>query len=252
MSYRIPYFVDSAFALIALGLVIFKITEPETISGGPKSMRGSQGAQGGSDFTLTRPLKVLLGYAFVMGIGVGFIIPITALFFADKFGTDPMGIGILMSISGFVGLLASWIAGRISDQIGRKPLIAVGSYAARIFGFFIPLAPSITLAGAVMSLRSLGFNIMMPAFRALRADLVPAHVRGRVFGLFGTAFTAGSVVGPIISTWIYSTYRLSTFGFLGFQLPGYGIPFFINSILGVLATTGVLLLIKEPEKAIEA
>ncbi len=103
-----------------------------------------------------------------------------------------------------------------------------------------------------MSLRSLGFNIMMPAFRALRADLVPAHVRGRVFGLFGTAFTAGSVVGPIISTWIYSTYRLSTFGFLGFQLPGYGIPFFINSILGIIATTGVLLLIKEPETTIES
>ncbi len=251
MSYRIPYFVDSAFAAIALGLVLFKITEPETKSGGSKGIRGLPGAQGGNDFSLTRPLKILLGYAFASGIGVGFLIPITVLFFTDKFGTDPVGIGALISISGFVGLLASWIAGRISDQIGRKPLIAVGSYAARFFGFFIPLAPSITLAGAVMSLRSLGFNIMMPAFRALRADLVPPHVRGRVFGLFGTAFTAGSVVGPIISTWIYSTYRFSTFGFLGFQLPGYGIPFFINSIIGVVATTGVMLLIREPEKGSE-
>jgi MFS family permease len=90
---------------------------------------------------------------------------------------------------------------------------------------------------------------MMPAFRALRADLVPPHVRGRVFGLFGTAFTAGSVVGPIISTWIYSTYRLSTFSFLGFLLPGYGIPFFINAVIGVIATTGVMLLIREPERS---
>jgi MFS family permease len=252
MSYRIPYFVDSAFAAIALILVIFKITEPKAKSGGPAGMRAPPGAQGSNDFTLTRPLKILMGYAFASGIGVGFLIPITVLFFTDKFGTDPVGIGALISLSGFVGLLASWIAGRISDQIGRKPLIAVGSYTARAFGFFIPLAPSITLAGAVMSLRSLGFNIMMPAFRALRADLVPPYIRGRVFGLFGTAFTAGSVVGPILSTWIYSTYRLSTFSFLGFQLPGYGIPFFINSIIGVVATTGVLLLIKEPEKDFEA
>ncbi len=36
---------------------------------------------------------------------------------------------------------------------------------------------------------------------------------------------------------------------LAFALP---LSFFISSILGVLATTGVLLLIKEPEKAIEA
>jgi MFS family permease len=252
MSYRIPYFVDSAFAAVALGIVILKLTEPGAKSGDPTSMGVPPGALRGNDFSLTRPLKILLGYAFASGIGVGFIIPITVLFFTDKFGTDPVGIGALISISGFVGLLASWIAGRISDQIGRKPLIAVGSYAARVFGFFIPLAPSITLAGAVMSLRSLGFNIMMPAFRALRADLVPPHVRGRVFGLFGTAFTAGSVVGPILSTWIYSTYRFSTFSFLGFQLPGYGIPFFINSIIGVVATTVVILLIKEPGKSVEA
>ncbi len=103
-----------------------------------------------------------------------------------------------------------------------------------------------------MSLRSLGFNVMMPAFRALRADLVPPHVRGRVFGLFGTAFTAGSVIGPIVSTWIYSTYRFTTFSVLGFSLPGYGIPFFVNAVLGVLATTGLLLFVREPEKAAEA
>ncbi len=249
MSYRIPYFVDSAFAAFALLIVLLKLTEPERISGNPKDDSKSQVGQIRDDFKLTRPLRILLLYAFVSGVGVGFLIPITVLFFTDKFGTDPIGIGALLSISGFIGLFASWIAGRISDQIGRKPLIALGSYAARAFGFFIPIAPTITLAGVIMSLRSLGFNIMMPAFRALRADLVPPGVRGRVFGLFGTAFTAGSVVGPIISTWIYSTYRTTIFNFLGLQLPGYGIPFFINSILGILATTGVLIFIQEPSRS---
>lgn len=251
MSYRIPYFVDSAFALAALGLVYFRITEPERRAGGPAGMRGhgGQGGQGGDGFNLSRPLKILLGYAFVSGIGVGFIIPIMVLFYTDKFGTDPVGIGAIISISGFIGLLASWLAGRVSDRIGRKPLIAVGSYIARALGFALPLTPNITWAGAVMSLRSLGFNIMMPAFRALRADLVPPHVRGRVFGFFGTAFTAGAVIGPIVSTWIYSTYRFEVFNVLGLQLPGYGIPFFVNAILGILATTGVLLLVKEPERA---
>ena len=252
MSYRIPYFVDSAFAAIALGLVFFRIKEPEGRRSQSAGMRGQSGGQGGDDFSLTRPLKILMAYAFVSGIGVGFLIPITVLFFTDKFGTDPVGIGALLSISGFIGLLASWIAGRISDQIGRKPLIAVGSYTARALGFFLPLAPTITWSGVVMSLRSLGFNIMMPAFRALRADLAPPQIRGRVFGLFGTAFTSGSVIGPIVSTWIYSTYRFTTFSVLGFSLPGYGIPFFVNAILGVLATTGLLLFVKEPEKASEA
>lgn len=251
MSYRIPYFVDSAFAAIALILVILWIKEPRDRNDELAGLHGHKDKQDGADFSLTRPLKILMAYAFVSGIGVGFLIPITVLFFTDKFGTDPVGIGALLSISGFVGLLASWIAGRVSDKIGRKPLIAIGSYAARTLGFFLPLAPTITWAGVVMSFRSLGFNIMMPAFRALRADLVPTQVRGRVFGLFGTAFTAGSVIGPIVSTWIYSTYRFNTFNILGLNLPGYGIPFFINSILGVLATTGVILLVKEPERTVE-
>jgi MFS family permease len=251
MSYRIPYFVDSAFAAIALGLVILRIKEPEGRRADPMGMPGQLGGQEGDGFSLTRPLKILMAYAFVSGIGVGFLIPITVLFFTDKFGTDPVGIGALLSISGFVGLLASWIAGRISDQIGRKPLIAAGSYTARALGFFLPLAPTITWAGVVMSLRSLGFNVMMPAFRALRADLAPPEIRGRVFGLFGTAFTAGSVIGPIVSTWIYSTYRFTTFSVLGLSLPGYGIPFFVNAVLGVLATTGLLLFVREPERTSE-
>ncbi|NIR13424.1 MAG: MFS transporter, partial [Desulfobacterales bacterium] len=81
-------------------------------------------------FQLGRSLKILLGYAFVSGIGVGFIIPIMVLFYTDKFNTDPITIGTIISVSGFIGLLASWIAGRVSDRIGRKPLIGAGSYIA--------------------------------------------------------------------------------------------------------------------------
>jgi MFS family permease len=248
MSYRIPYFVDSAFALVALMLVIFKIAEPERRRQSPKSRYGDPEGQVEQGFSLTKSLKMLLSYAFVSGIGLGFIIPIMVLFFTDKFGTDPVGIGAIISISGFIGLLASWLAGRVSDRIGRKPLIAIGSYIARILGIALPLIPSITLTGVVMSLRSLGFNVMMPAFRALRADLTPPYVRGRVFGLFGTAFTAGSVIGPIVSTWIYYLYRYEKFNVLGFSLPGYGIPFFINAILGIFATSLILLTIEEPKK----
>lgn len=198
---------------------------------------------------LTRPIKVLLVYTFVTGIGVGFIMPIMVLFYTDKFGTSSVGIGAIISVSGFIGLMASYVAGRLSDMFGRRPLIAIGNYSSRILGFLLPLAPSTVQAGVVMALRSLGFNISMPAYRALQADLVPAEVRGRLFGLFGTAFTAGSVAGPIVSTWIYSTYRHVTFNVLGYSLPGYGIPFFINAAIGIVTTTFVLVMIREPKEA---
>ena len=246
MSYRIPYFVDSLFAAVALVVVYLFIEEPERRTGGRVRGKGEP-----VKLRLSFPLKVLMISSFVSGIGVGFIIPIMVLFYTDRFGMSPVSIGMIISVSGFIGLFASYIAGRMSDKLGRKPLIAIGNYLSAFAGGLLPFTRNITQAGAVVSTRSIGFNVSMPAMRALRADLVPPEVRGRMFGLFGTAFTAGSVVGPILGTWIYSNYRFVVFDVLGVAVPGYGIPFFINSILGVLTTTMMLLFIPESIKTLE-
>jgi MFS family permease len=246
-SYRVPYFVDSFFAAIALIIVYLMIEEPQIKTGSTKNR-----PIGETKIVWTSPLKILMINSFVSGIGVGFIIPIMVLFYTDRFSMTPVGIGSIISISGFIGLLASYIAGRYSDRIGRKPLIAFGNYSSRIAGAFLPFTGSATIAGIVVTIRSLGFNVSMPAFRALRADLVQPEVRGRVFGLFGTAFTTGSVVGPILGTWIYDTYRSTTFDLFGLKVPGYGIPFLVNSILGILTTSMIMLLVAEPSEAEKA
>ena len=245
MSYRVPYFVDSFLAVIAFCVVYLFIKEPQRRS--PRVRRGEPMAEA-PKVVWTNPLKVLFVNSFISGVGVGFIIPIMVLFYTDRFNMDPVSIGTIISISGIIGLMASYVAGRYSDRVGRKPLIAFGNYSSRLAGGLLPFTGSITQAGIVVSVRSLGFNISMPAFRALRADLVPPEVRGRLFGLFGTAFTAGSVAGPIIATWIYDTYRFTVFDVFGLQVPGYGIPFFINSILGIISTTMIMLLIEEPKE----
>jgi DHA1 family multidrug resistance protein-like MFS transporter len=242
-SYRVPYFVDSLLAAIALVVVYLYIKEPERHNVGVRAVKKGEKAP---KLEWSNPLKVMFVNSFISGVGVGFIIPIMVLFYTDRFNLDPVGIGTIISISGFIGLLASYIAGRFSDKVGRKPLIALGNYSSRIANGVLPFTGNITQAGIVVSIQSLGFNISMPAFRALRADLVPPEVRGRMFGLFGTAFTAGSVAGPILGTWIYDTYRFTVFDVFGLQVPGYGIPFFINAILGIISTTMIMLLIKEP------
>ena len=246
MSYRIPYFVDSLLALIALLMIYILIEEPERRSAPGRAVGEAPRV------VLTRPLKILLVNGFVTGIGVGFIIPIMVLFYMDRFGMDPVAIGTIISVTGFIGLVASYVAGRFSDRVGRKPLIGVGNYVSRLAGLLLPFTRSIAEAGVVVSVRSLGFNVSMPAFRALRADLVPPEVRGRMFGLFGTAFTAGSVIGPILGTWVYDTYRFTTFHVGGLAVPGYGIPFIINSALGLLTTTMIMVLIREPTEETRA
>jgi MFS family permease len=246
-SYRIPYFVDSLLALVALAVVYLKVAEPER-----RTPLRAGGAQMGPKVVWTNPLKIIMVNSFINGVGMGFIIPIMVLFYSDRFGMDAVGIGAIISVSGFIGLFASYLAGRMSDRVGRKPLIALGNYTSRLADALLPFTTNITQAGVVVSIRSLGFNTSMPAFRALRADLVPPESRGRMFGLFGAGFTAGSVIGPIIGTWVYDTYRAATFDVVGLQVPGYGIPFFVNAALGLLTTTMIMLFIKEPSEGEKA
>jgi len=240
-SYRIPYFVDSLFAMLALAVVYLKIVEPE------RRIRLRPGdSKERPRIVWNNQLKIIMVNSFINGMGMGFIMPIMVLFYTDRFGMDAMGIGTIISVSGFIGLFASYLAGRTSDRLGRKPLIGLGNYTSRLADALLPFTANITQAGIVVSIRSLGFNTSMPAFRALRADLVQPEYRGRMFGLFGAGFTAGSVIGPIASTWVYDTYRAATFDVLGLMVPGYGIPFFVNAALGLFTTTILMLFIREP------
>jgi DHA1 family multidrug resistance protein-like MFS transporter len=239
-SYRVPYFVDSVLAAIALVLVKYCIEEPPhtgTIPGVSSIANPRMGER------LSRSIKILLVTSFITGIGVGFIMPTSVLFYIDKFGIEPVEIGFIISVTGLFGLIASWFAGRMSDRVGRKPIIALGGFAARISSLALPFTLHINQAVIIMALRSLGFNVFMPAMRALRADSVPKESRGRIFGMFTTAFTTGDIIGPILGTWLYSLYRFETFNLAGIQIPGYGIPFIIYSLLGIIAIIPILIFV---------
>jgi DHA1 family multidrug resistance protein-like MFS transporter len=197
---------------------------------------------------ITRPFKILLITAFANGLSLGFIIPVNALFFQDKFGMEPLEIGSIISIAGLVGVTASWIGGRASDRFGRKPLIALGGFSTRVGGLILPLTANPSQATIVLSVRSLAFNLYMPSMRAQLADLTPQESRGRLFGLYNSFFTAGDIVGPVISTYLYDMFRLQSWSIGGMAVPGYGMPFYVNSIIGIATIAILIAFVKETVK----
>jgi len=244
-SYRIPYFVDAALAGAAMFLVASKIKEDGNAANPSASEAMDERIE---KIEISRSLKVLFICAFANGIALGFILPLSVLFYQDKFGAEPVEIGFVISLLGFVGLAASWVAGRISDRMGRKPLIALGVVSSRLSGIVIPFTSDLNQAAFFLAIRSLGFNISNPAMQALRADVVPRKARGRLFGLYNTFFNAGDILGPIIATYLYELYRFGTLHIGGLVLPGYGTPFFVNSSIGLLSLAILLVFVKEPKK----
>jgi len=252
-SYRIPYFADSVLATFAIIVVALKLKEkkPDTILSGQRPAGKAISVAAGEQarrVKLSRSFKIVLICTFANGIALGFILPVAALFFQDKFGAEPIVIGTILSSAGFVGLLASWVAGRFSDKFGRKPLIGLGGISARACGLALPFTSNVTEATFFFMFRSLGFNMFMPAMQALRADLVPAEERGRLFGLYNTFFNAGDVAGPLLSAYLYDLYRTETFYIGALSIPGLGMPFYVNSIIGIITTAILLLFVEETGK----
>jgi len=89
----------------------------------------------------------------------------------------------------------------------------------------------------------------MVGLRALRADLAPLEIRGRLFGLYRSFFDAGDIIGPIMATYLYDVYRFETFRVGGFTIPGYGVPFYMNSAIGLVVITVLLIFIKSERQA---
>jgi len=248
-SYRIPFFIDSFLAFIAFFLVWWGVKETRG-KGDSEETTPHEDDPELSTKTISS-LRILYISSLATGFAVGFIIPISVLYFGDIFSATSLQIGTILSISGFVGLTCNLYAGRLSDRVGRKPIIALGSLPSRLATIALPFAPTLISAAGVTVFRSFGHNVAMPASRALNADLIPEKVRGKLFGRLAAFFSLGAILGPVLSTWLYDAYRFQTFEvpWLGNLLVrGAGIPFFISSAIGLLSLFLLLAFVEEPRR----
>ena len=107
--------------------------------------------------------------------------------------------GLLFGIQGFTSFLSKPVMGRVSDRVGRRPLIALGLL---ICGMAIMAVPQATHLGW-LSLCAAGFGfgeaIITSSSTAMIADLGNAGHIGAGMGLRGTIMDIGHASGPIVA-----------------------------------------------------
>jgi len=249
-SYRIPYFIDSLLSVVAIGLVAWKVKETRGERADIKRIESSEK----NDVKLTgwvlRSTRVLYVTNLTNGFAVGFIAPVAVLFLGGIFGATSFQIGAILSMSGFVGILCNFFAGKLADKWGRKPIIAIGSLSSRLGSIVFPFTLDLWQATGVMAFRSLGINVSMPAGRALQADLVPAKIRGKLFGRFTAFFDVGMIAGVLLGPWLFYVFKLQEFYIepLNLTMRGAGTPFFLSGIMGLIALTILLIFVTEPPR----
>src|SRR5213594_4239122 len=139
---------------------------------------------------------------FIDLIGFGIVLPLLPLYNRD-FGASGWLIGVIQaSFSAMQFLFApSW--GRLSDRIGRRPVLLVStagaalSYAVFALGsHFTGQTALLVLLGSRMLAGICGANITVA--QAYIADITPVEQRSRRMGLIGMAFGLGFIFGPAI------------------------------------------------------
>lgn len=147
------------------------------------------------DFT---KLAIAMFLSFICGPSSRVVLP---LYFGN-IGISTAEIGILMAISGFAGIFGGVIAGKLSDVIGRKPLIASGLLAYTIPWIFIMFGTNTIFFYVALIIEGLTLQIFFTAIYAFIADLFPPERRGSIMGVWQSLLNVGRTVGQLLSVGI--------------------------------------------------
>ena len=129
-------------------------------------------------------------------VGFGIVLPVLPLY-ARRYHASPAVAGALVAAFSLAQLVASPLWGRLSDSVGRKPVLIVSLVGTAIGSLFTGLAMGLPLLfiGRLVDGAS-GASVSVA--QASVADIAAPAERSRLFGLLGAAFGLGFVIGPAI------------------------------------------------------
>ena len=173
---------------------------------------------------LSRPLMAISFIVFVDVLAFTLVLPYLP-FYAEKFGASPSQVGLIITVFALCQFLAGPVLGKLSDQVGRKPVLILSQIGTFIGFIVLAFSNSLFMVYLARIIDGITAGNITVAQAAI-SDVTQPHERAKAFSLIGIAFGLGFFVGPAIS------------GFLshyGFQAPAWGAAFF--SLCSILCTT---------------
>ena len=151
---------------------------------------------------------------FIDLIGFGIVVPLVPMF-SRHFGAHGFVIGIIIASFSAMQFIFSPVWGRISDRIGRRPVLLVSTAGAAMSYVLFAVSSGLTNHAAALWLMVIsrafagicGGNITVA--QAYIADNTPPERRAQSFGLIGIAFGLGFFVGPGITGFLSAHYGLN-------------------------------------------
>ena len=192
---RATFFLGAAALFIISLMIIFKVREPKK----------KKVVKSGAPRPKTNLLKVpvvqrMLVTAGVVQMTILLLQPILPLYVGELQGSmDRLVLvsGILFSVVGLSGVIASPLWGIAGQKWGYRPVLYLALLGSAVFGMVQAIPDTIVPFGAWRFVGGLAFAGIFPAINAVLTHSTGPEDRGRIFGLSYAAQQVGSVIGPI-------------------------------------------------------
>lgn len=231
-GFRAPFLLFAATMVLTFFLVLLKVPQPDvalarervTVAGsirGYREILGQPGVAAGA-----------IGF-FLMFLGVSFYVVYLPIWLETEFGATANQIAMLFLVGGVANVLTGPTVGRISDRVGRKPIIITSCVGLSLVMLLTTVVVrNLTLAYPVFFLTMVLVAMRISPFSALLTALVGDHRRGVLMSFTVALGQVGFALGGAIAGPLYAG-------------PGYA----SNTVLAAAAVLGmgVLVWLKIPE-----
>ena len=151
------------------------------------------------------PLLPIFLIVSVDVLGLTIILPLLP-FYAEHYGASPAVVGLLVSLYALCQLVAGPMLGRLSDHMGRRPLLLVSQVGTFIGFLILAYANALWLIFLSRAIDGITAGNLSLA-QAYISDVTKPEDRAKSFALIGIAFGMGFLIGPGLSGF------LSKFGY---------------------------------------
>jgi DHA1 family multidrug resistance protein-like MFS transporter len=145
---------------------------------------------------LVRNRRLVLAYvsAFCLLFSLGTLIVFLPLI-GQTMQVTSARVGMWFAGFGVAAVVIQLVLGRLSDRVGREPVIVIGFVIIALALLVLPLTQDWETMISTMAVYGVGFGVLFPAMTALIADETDASSRGTASGIYTAVYSLGAAIG---------------------------------------------------------
>ncbi len=187
-----------------IGKMVVNLSESNQLALVVRQFFPRRTARGPSLYTLSFWLLALSNFLFCASFSM--MIPELPAYLTRMGGKEY--VGLIIALFTLTAGISRPFSGKITDTVGRVPVMAFGSIVCFICGLLYPYLLTVWGFLTLRLIHGFSTGTKPTATAAYVADMVPANRRGEAMGTLGLFTAMGMSLGPAIGSWLATDFSM--------------------------------------------